>query len=132
MTGNRPMQPTAFAELPDPPYYVVTFASQRTDGDKGYGAMADAMLALAEQQPGFLGAESARGADGFGITNSYWRDAASIRAWKQVVDHLAAQQRGRQDWYRQYAVRIGVIERAYGFARPEPAMATEGNHIESD
>lgn len=110
-----------FAALPEPPYYVVTFASQRTDGDNGYGAMAGAMLALAERQPGFLGAESARGVDGFGITNSYWRDEASIRAWKQVVDHLAAQRRGQQDWYRQYAVRVGLIQRAYGFSKAPPA-----------
>ncbi|SIP90201.1 Heme-degrading monooxygenase HmoA [Rhizobium sp. RU35A] len=121
----------SFAALPAPPYHVVTFASQRTDGDNGYGAMADAMLALAGQQPGFLGAESARDEAGFGITNSYWRDEESIRAWKQVVDHLAAQRRGRQDWYRHYAVRIGVIHRAYGFDRPETAAATDENAFES-
>jgi len=37
----------SFADLPAPPYYVVTFASQRTDGDNGYVDMADAMAALA-------------------------------------------------------------------------------------
>lgn len=106
-----------FATLPDPPYYVVTFASQRTQGDNGYGEMAEAMVDLARRQPGFLGMESARGTDGFGITNSFWADEESIRAWKRVVDHLAAQQRGRRDWYRHYAVRIGVIQRAYGFSK---------------
>lgn len=74
----------AFADLPDPPYYVVTFSSCRTQGDHGYGAMADAMVQLAAEQPGFLGVESARGTDGFGITNSYWKDEASIVAWKAV------------------------------------------------
>ncbi|NEY90783.1 antibiotic biosynthesis monooxygenase family protein [Tabrizicola oligotrophica] len=102
------------AQLPAPPYYVVTFASQRTAGDDGYGAMADAMVALAAGQPGFLGVESARGADGFGITNSFWTDEAAIRAWKANVDHLVAQRRGRADWYQAYAVRVGRIERAYG------------------
>jgi heme-degrading monooxygenase HmoA len=106
-----------FAALPEPPYYVVTFASERTDGDNGYGEMAEAMVDLARRQPGFLGVESARGADGFGITNSFWTDEESIRAWKRIVDHLAAQQRGRRDWYRHYAVRIGVIHRAYGFSK---------------
>ena len=27
--------------LPKPPYYVVTFSSQRREGDNGYAAMAD-------------------------------------------------------------------------------------------
>lgn len=105
------------ATLPAPPYYVVTFASQRTEGDKGYGDMADEMVALAARQPGFLGIESARGADGFGITNSFWVDEASIRAWKAVVDHREAQLRGRTDWYQTYAVRVARVERAYGFSR---------------
>lgn len=105
------------AQLPAPPYYVVTFASQRRDGDHGYGAMADEMVALAARQPGFLGMESARGADGFGITNSFWADEASIRAWKAVVDHLEAQRRGRAEWYECYAVRVAKVERAYQFTR---------------
>lgn len=105
------------AQLPAPPYYVVTFANQRTDGDQGYAAMAEAMVALAAKQPGYLGVESVRGADGFGITNSFWADEASIRAWKAEVDHLEAQRRGRADWYSAYAVRVGRIERAYQFSR---------------
>jgi heme-degrading monooxygenase HmoA len=107
----------SLAQLPAPPYYVVTFASQRRDGDDGYGAMADDMVALAALQPGFLGVESARGADGFGITNSFWADEASIKAWKAVVDHLEAQRRGRAEWYETYAVRVARVERAYGFSR---------------
>ncbi len=108
-----------FATLPDPPYYVVTFSSDRTQGEHGYGAMAERMVDMARQQPGFLGIESARGADGFGITNSYWADEASILAWKKVVDHLAAQRLGRERWYRDYRVRIGRIERAYSMSESE-------------
>jgi heme-degrading monooxygenase HmoA len=103
--------------LPKPPYYIVAFANQRRDGDNGYGDMADRMVELASQQPGYLGIESARGADGFGITNSYWTDEAAIRAWKAEVDHLEAQRKGRADWYKAYAVRVGKIERAYGMDR---------------
>ncbi|MDE1159074.1 MAG: antibiotic biosynthesis monooxygenase [Neorhizobium sp.] len=104
-----------FATLPQPPYYVVAFSSCRTEGEHGYGAMADAMVKLASEQPGFLGVESARDADGFGITNSYWADEVSIRAWKDVVSHAAAQRLGRERWYEIYRVRIAKVERAYGF-----------------
>lgn len=107
------------ANLSDPPYYVVCFSSLRSEGDNGYGEMADEMERLARMQPGFLGVESARGSDGFGITNSYWKDEASIQAWKRHVDHLVAQQRGRSDWYDAYAVRIARVERAYGFDRQD-------------
>ncbi len=106
-----------FAPTPEPPYYVVAFSSVRTEGDNGYGAMADRMEELAMEQPGCLGLESARDADGFGITNSFWRDAESIRAWKSVGAHLAAQKLGRELWYEHYQLRIARVERAYGFAR---------------
>ncbi|HEX3945298.1 MAG TPA: TniB family NTP-binding protein [Rhizomicrobium sp.] len=36
---------------------------------------------LASQQPGYLGAESARCPDGFGITGSYFDSAEAIGAW---------------------------------------------------
>jgi heme-degrading monooxygenase HmoA len=66
---------------------------------------------------GFLGIESARGADGVGITVSYWRDEAAILAWKRDAEHLKAQRRGRDTWYDAYEVRIARAERAYGFQR---------------
>jgi heme-degrading monooxygenase HmoA len=52
--------------------------------------MDERMMKLAAQQPGFLGAESVRGADGFGITVSYWLSTDSISAWTANVEHMAA------------------------------------------
>jgi len=55
----------SLAKTPSPPYYAVIFTSQRADGDRGYGHMADRVIDLASKQPGFLGVESVRGTDGF-------------------------------------------------------------------
>ena len=78
-----------FANTPPPPYYAVIFTSRRTEGDQGYEEMAEAMFELAQKQPGCLGAESVRGADGLGITVAYFIDEASISAWKQNTRHRA-------------------------------------------
>lgn len=102
-----------FATTPKPPYFAVIFSSQRTDADQAYGAMADRMVELASQQAGFLGVESTRGGDGFGITVSYWSSVAAIRQWKADVEHLAAQRQGQSTWYEHYQVRIAKVERAY-------------------
>jgi heme-degrading monooxygenase HmoA len=109
------------ARTPEPPYYAVIFTSRRTEGDHGYGAMAERMVALGSKYDGFLGIESVRGADGVGITVSYWRDEASILAWKRDAEHAKAQHGGRDSWYGQYEVRVARVERAYGFAREAPA-----------
>ena len=55
------------------------------------------------------------GADGLGITVSYWATLEAVAAWKQHADHLAAQQAGRAHFYRAYTARICVVERAYSF-----------------
>ena len=103
------------ANSPPPPYYAVIFTSHRTDHDDGYVEMANKMVELASQQPGFLGVESAR--ESIGITVSYWRDLESIQAWKQNADHLVAQQHGRSDWYQEYKTRVCRVEQDYGFEK---------------
>ena len=106
-----------FAPLPEPPYYAVIFTSTLREGadDDGYGAMADRMVALAREQPGFLGIETSRGADGVGVTVSYWRDEAAIAAWKAQAEHKVAQETGRARWYAGFTLRVARIERAYDF-----------------
>lgn len=74
------------------------------------------MEKLALKQPGCFGAESVRDANGFGITNSFWKDEASIRAWKANIDHQLAQKLGREKFYQYYIVRIAKVERDYSFA----------------
>ena len=104
------------AATPKPPYYAVVFSSQRSDGDRGYAGMAVRMEELAASQPGFLGIESARGPDGFGITVSYWSSEEAIARWKANAEHLEAQARGRSTWYSSFAIRVAKVERAYGVA----------------
>lgn len=105
---------TPFARTPAPPYYAVIFASRRSADDEGYAAMAERMVDLAAVQPGFLGADSARDADGFGITVSYWASEQAISAWKAHAEHQLAQQQGKNQWYQHYEIRIAKVERAYG------------------
>jgi heme-degrading monooxygenase HmoA len=107
-----------------PPYYAVIFTSRHTDVDAdGYRQAAARMEELARQQPGFLGIESARGADGVGITVSYWQSREAITAWKKHVEHRAAQESGRRVWYSAYRLRIARVEGDYGFAKPQAAPA---------
>ncbi|WP_028868490.1 antibiotic biosynthesis monooxygenase family protein [Psychromonas arctica] len=103
---------SAIANTPTPPYYAVIFTSIRTEKEDGYVEMADRMVELAQQQPGFLGIESAR--EEVGITVSYWRDLEAIKNWKANSEHLQAQKSGRKSWYDSFKVRISKVERDYG------------------
>lgn len=105
------------AQTPPVPYYAVIFTSVRTDIDGGYAIMATLLEELAKRQQGFLGIESAR--DGVGITVSYWSSLAAIQAWREQVQHAAAQKLGKERWYESYFIRVCLVERAYSFGVDE-------------
>ncbi|KKI92828.1 JEMB protein [Bacillus sp. SA1-12] len=98
------------ANTPEPPYYAVIFTSERTEGERGYGRMAEKMVELASQQNGFLGVESARDNE-LGITVSYWDSLDAIKKWKENAAHKAAQERGKKEWYKCFALRVCKVER---------------------
>jgi heme-degrading monooxygenase HmoA len=93
------------------PYYAVIFTSIKKENAEGYAEMAERMVELAQQQPGFLGVESAR--QEIGITVSYWESLEAIKQWKQNAEHLVAQQLGKTKWYESYKVRICQVVMSY-------------------
>ncbi|MFC2087367.1 antibiotic biosynthesis monooxygenase family protein [Bacteroidota bacterium] len=103
------------AQTPKPPYYAVVFTSERTPGDKGYNNMAAHIEKIVHNVPGFLGMESAR--EQLGITVSYWKDLKSIENWKNNPEHRKAKQRGKDEWYQTYKLRICKVESETGFTK---------------
>ncbi|NRD24503.1 antibiotic biosynthesis monooxygenase [Winogradskyella litoriviva] len=96
------------------PYYAVIFTSTQTKTIEGYSEMAKKMENLAKQQKGFIGIDSAR--NEVGITVSYWESLEAIKNWKANTDHLFAQQKGREQWYNWYNVKICKVEREYDYS----------------
>lgn len=112
------------ATTPRPPYFAVVFTSLRTAADAdGYAATAERMVELAQRQPGFLGIESARSADGLGITVSYWKSEEAIRRWHEQVEHREAQRLGRERWYAAFQLRVCKVDRACDFTSQGPGNA---------
>ncbi|MED3383583.1 antibiotic biosynthesis monooxygenase [Bacillus subtilis] len=99
------------SKTPEPPYYAVIFSSVKSENDTGYGEAAERMVSLAGDQPGFLGVESVREADGRGITVSYWDSMDAINHWRHHTEHQAAKEKGKSVWYESYAVRVAKVDR---------------------
>ena len=97
-----------------PPYYAVIFTSLIEGEAEGYGDAAERMLELARTMQGFLGVESTRNDQGYGITVSYWETEEDIRRWKKNEEHRVAQEKGKSSWYERYSVKVARVERAYG------------------
>ena len=99
---------------PSPPVdaYAVIFSSELSDNTEDYAEAAARMETLAQAQPGFLGIHTVRQGNQ-GVSVSYWSDLTAIRAWRSQSEHLLAQERGRNGWYRRYRVAVTRIERSY-------------------
>lgn len=95
------------------PYYAVIFTSQLSSETDDYEIVADEMVKLAAEQPGFIDVESVRNETGFGITISYWESLEAIKLWKEHAAHIVARKRGREQWYEQFHTRICLVEREY-------------------
>ena len=97
----------------------VIFVAQRTDLDAdGYARAAALMDELAARQEGYVGMDSVRGADGLGITVSYWTDEASATAWRDHPDHAAIRDAGRDRWYAHYSLHVAQVTRSYDWKKP--------------
>ncbi|HEX8287299.1 MAG TPA: antibiotic biosynthesis monooxygenase [Pyrinomonadaceae bacterium] len=104
-----------FAKTPKLPYYAVIFTTIKSDDQEGYAQMNARMFALAQQQKGYIGIESARGEIGLSVT--YWETLEDIDNWKNHADHLLAQEKGYSTWYQAFATRVCRVERDHFYER---------------
>lgn len=92
---------------------AVIFVSRRTGTDaEGYERAAAEMEAAVVSAPSYLGHDSVSSADGGGITISYWRDEASVAAWRAHARHSEVRQAGRDHWYHHYRLVVASVMRS--------------------
>jgi len=97
--------------------YMNVFRSRkRADYDAAaYAADAARMDELARAMPGFLDYKSFAAPDGETVTISVWAGVEDARSWARHPEHLAAQARGRGEYYAEYTVYScdGAVERRF-------------------
>lgn len=89
--------------------WAVVFTSRLKADPAGYAETARRMADLARQQPGFAGMHSARGADGVGITVSWWNSREAIARWRNHPEHREVRERAGE-WYESWEVRVLKME----------------------
>ncbi|MDH3737578.1 MAG: antibiotic biosynthesis monooxygenase [Alphaproteobacteria bacterium] len=69
-----------------------------------------------EKIDGFISIErfSSMYEDGKLLSLSIWRDEDAVKAWREQLDHRAAQARGRDELFANYRLRVAEILRDYG------------------
>ena len=92
---------------------VLFISRRRTSDPEGYGQAAAEMEEEVARAPGYLGHDSVSTPDGRGITISYWKDKASVAAWRAHARHSEVRADGRRNWYDWYRLVVAEVDRAY-------------------
>ncbi len=55
------------------------------------------------------------------LSLSIWRDEAAVQAWREHMDHRAAQAKGRGELFADYRLRVAEVVRDYGLNERDQA-----------
>ncbi len=86
------------------------------DKKQAYLDMAAKMRPLVEEIDGFLSVErfqSLTDPDKL-LSISFFRDEAALDEWRRLTQHRAAQKAGRENYFRDYRLRVAHVMRDYG------------------
>jgi heme-degrading monooxygenase HmoA len=103
----------------------------RPDRIDAYFDMAAEMRAHLARVEGFVSVERFESVTTPGkfVSLSFWRDEASVAAWRNLPEHRAAQATGRRDVLAAYRLRVAEVLRDYGRdARDEAPADSRAAH----
>src|SRR5262245_56553913 len=101
---------------------VILFRSRLTEAaGADYARMDEELEAIARAAPGSVERRSYAAEEGERLTVVRWRDAETLRAWREHPRHREAQRTGRARWYREYHIEVAELVRESGFTREEAA-----------
>jgi len=94
---------------------AVIFEVEPADRD-AYFRIAGELRPLLDEIDGFVSIERFQSLsdDGRVLSLSFWRDEASVAAWRNVEAHRVAQAAGRGGVFRNYRLRVAEVVRDYG------------------
>jgi heme-degrading monooxygenase HmoA len=95
---------------------VIFEVTPSEDGRAEYLQRAAELAPLLADVDGFISVErfSSLTQAGKMLSLSFWRDEASVQAWRRQEQHRAAQQAGRGGVFDSYRLRVASVIRDYG------------------
>jgi len=109
---------------PDDSVVTIFRSRLRSDAEaNGYTHLADALERRARAMPGFVDFKTFSASDGERVSIVVFDCEQHHNAWRDDPAHRAAQLRGRQEFYSDYAITVcRPTYRRKFTARPEPAV----------
>ena len=88
----------------------------KPEGKKEYLDIAASLRPLLEKIDGFISIERFESLyePGKILSLSFFRDEEAVKAWRNLAEHRAAQEKGRNELFANYRLRIASVIRDYG------------------
>jgi heme-degrading monooxygenase HmoA len=109
---------------------AIIFEVEPRDGQlQPYLDLAAELRPILERIDGFISVErfASLTTPGKYLSISFWRDEASVAAWRRQAHHRLAQHKGRTEIFAGYRLRVAHVLRDYGMhdraQAPEDALA---------
>jgi len=97
---------------------VILFRSKLTaEAGEDYVSTDQKLEEMVKSNPGFIAAKGYTAADGERLTVVWFRDSESVKQWRNVPEHRAAQATGREKWYEFYKMDVATVTRTITFDR---------------
>src|SRR2546423_11427258 len=104
---------------------VTVFRSRLRPGvHDEYLALVERMNALAATMPGYLWHKGFFAEDGERVTIVEFESEEAVRAWRMHPEHVAAQRRGRTEFYSEYHLQTCALLHDMHFTKTAPLAAT--------
>ena len=112
--------------VPEPGQVVTVFRNRlRPDAD-AYPDHAARMSELARTMPWYVEHKAFTAEDGERVTLVTFADRASHDAWGRHPEHREAQRAGVRDYYEEYSISVGEVQRASAWIRDRTRNRGDG------
>ena len=102
---------------PEPGQVVTVFRNRLRPDAHAYPDHVARISALARSMPGYVEHKTFTAEDGERVTVVTFADGPSHEAWARHPEHREAQRAGVRDYYEEYSISVGVVDRASHWTR---------------
>ncbi|WP_462325371.1 antibiotic biosynthesis monooxygenase family protein [Desulfoplanes sp.] len=104
--------------------YAVIFEVWPTEeGTAEYLEIAAKLKSFLADQEGFVSIERFKSLaeEGKLLSLSFWESEAAIEKWRNMLEHRHGQQKGKEELFHSYRIRVAEVVRDYTHARQQDA-----------
>lgn len=96
-------------------FAVIFEVKPKIEGKEAYLKIAAGLRSFLENREGFISIErfQSLSEDGKILSLSFWRDEAAIEKWRNLLDHRAAQKKGKESLFHSYRICVAQVTRDY-------------------